>query len=97
MFTSEQHKLERKVTRTNEILQASFFFPQTARRLSLRLCGGFDSLFEAKRKVFNLIFNFNPLKYVSDLEMYKLKLAEDLTGKKLGNFFQLCNNKGVQS
>jgi hypothetical protein len=65
--------------------------------LSLRLCGGFDSRFEAKRKVFNLIFNFNPLKYVSDLEMYKVNLAEDITGKNLSNFFQLCNNKGVQS
>lgn len=27
------------------------------------------------------MFNFNPLKYVSDLEMYKLNLAEDPTGR----------------
>lgn len=29
--------------------------------------------------------------------MYKVNLAEDITGKNLSNFFQLCNNKGVQS
>ena len=53
---------------------------QTAKEV-VRLCGDFGSPFEAKRNVFNLIFNFNPLKYVSDLEMYKLNLAEDPTGR----------------
>lgn len=72
MFTSEQHGWEREAVRTEEILRAVFFFlsfSKQQRRLSLRLRGGFDSLFEAEGKVFNLIFNFNPLKYVSDLEM----------------------------
>ena len=64
----------------------SFFFPPSfvnckGGGLSVRLCGDFGSAFEAKRKVFNLIFNFNPLKYVSDLETYKSNLAEDPTGR----------------
>ena len=49
--------------------------------MSVRLPGDFGSAFEAKRKVFNLIFNFNPLKYVSDLETHKSNLAEDPTGR----------------
>lgn len=35
------------------------------------------SLFEVRRKVFNLIFNFNPSKYVRDLEVNRVHLAED--------------------
>lgn len=65
------------------MLQARVFpLPlQAAKDLSVRLCGYLGSSFEAKRKVFNLAFNFNPLKYVSDLEMYKWNLAEDPTGR----------------
>lgn len=78
--------MENNRLRTEEILQVSlFFFPiplsRQQRRLSVRLCGDFGSPFEAKRKVLNLIFNFNPLKYVSDLEMCKLNLADDRTGR----------------
>lgn len=47
----------------------------------------FCSLFEAKRKVFNLIFNFNPLKYVRDLNVNRVKLAEDPSyGSKVISF-----------
>lgn len=47
----------------------------------------FCSLFEAKRKVFNLIFNFNPLKYVGDLDMNRVNLAEDPSyGSKVISF-----------
>ena len=69
----------------NTVGKSFFFFPFFLNckggGLSVRLCGDFGSAFEAKRKVFNLIFNFNPLKYVSDLETYKSNLAEDPTGR----------------
>lgn len=45
----------------------------------------FASPFEAKRKVFNLIFN--PLKYVRDLDVYRVNLAEDPSyGSKVISF-----------
>lgn len=39
------------------------------------------------------MFNFNPLKYVSDLEMYKLKLAEDPTGRSKAISFNFATIK----
>lgn len=63
-----------------------FFFP-FMRGCQLCLCREFCSLFEAKRKVFNLIFNFNPLKYVRDLDVNRVNLAEDPScGSKVISF-----------
>lgn len=97
MFTPEQHWLENKRLRPKEILQASLFFflplSKQQGRLSVRLCGDFGPPFEAKRKVFNLIFNFNPLKYVSDLETYKLNLAEDPTRRNKAISFNFAITK----
>ena len=78
----------------NTLGKSFFFFPFFLNckggGLSVRLCGDFGSAFEAKRKVFNLIFNFNPLKYVSDLETYKSNLAEDPTGRSKAISFKFC-------
>ena len=70
----------------NTVGKSFFFFASSFLNckgggLSIRVPGDFGSAFEAKRKVFNLIFNFNPLKYVSDLETHKSYLAEDPTGR----------------
>lgn len=65
----------------------SFFFFPFMRGCQLCLCREFCSLFEAKRKVFNLIFNFNPLKYVRDLDVNRVNLAEDPScGSKVISF-----------
>lgn len=51
-------------------------FSQSGREISImHLYREFCSLFEAKS--LNLIFNSNPFKYVGDLELNKVNLAED--------------------
>lgn len=100
LITPEIHWLENKRLRTKEMLQARFFplpLSKQQRRLSVKLCGDFGSPFEAKRKVFNLMFNFNPLKYVSDLEMYKLNLAEHPIGRSKAVSFYFAIIRGFKA